>query len=175
MLCLLNREVVEQHRSDVLSEDCFELFQRVELDRAGNSGVAAPTAAAGAPQTHLPRGDRIVPAFGFGDQFEVLDLPGPRRLADPQAPQRMAGVDGLPRPHRPGHHARPSERRTARRRPAMRGRTCPHHSGLVATLKTLVEQIDMLSDQIAEQLATHADAHIFTSLPRSGTVRAAPG
>jgi transposase len=55
MLCLLNREVVEQHRSDVLSEDCFELFQRVELDRAGNSGVAAPTAAAGAPQTHLPR------------------------------------------------------------------------------------------------------------------------
>jgi transposase len=45
----------------------------------------------------------------------------------------------------------------------------------VATLKTLVEQIDMLSDQITEQLATHADAHIFTSLPRSGTVRAAPG
>jgi len=28
-------------------------------------------------------------------------------------------------------------------------------------------------EQIAEQLALHADAHIFTSLPRSGTVRAA--
>lgn len=58
----------------------------------------------------------------------------------------------------------------------MRGAAHVHITrALVATLKTLVEQIDMLSDQIAEQLATHADAHIFTSLPRSGTVRAAPG
>ena len=44
---------------------------------------------------------------------------------------------------------------------------------LVATLKTLVEQIKALSEQIAEQLATHSDAHIFTSLPRSGNIRAA--
>jgi transposase len=44
---------------------------------------------------------------------------------------------------------------------------------LVATLATLVEQITALSDQIGEQLGAHADAHIFTSLPRSGTVRAA--
>jgi transposase len=44
---------------------------------------------------------------------------------------------------------------------------------LVATLKTLVDQIKALSEQIAEQLATHADAHIFTSLPRSGKIRAA--
>jgi transposase len=44
---------------------------------------------------------------------------------------------------------------------------------LLAVLATLVEQIRLLSEQIAEQLALHADAHIFTSLPRSGTVRAA--
>ena len=44
---------------------------------------------------------------------------------------------------------------------------------LVATLKTLVEQIKTLSDEIADQLAAHADAHIFTSLPRSGKIRAA--
>jgi transposase len=44
---------------------------------------------------------------------------------------------------------------------------------LVATLKTLVDQIKALSAQIADQLASHADAHIFTSLPRSGTIRAA--
>jgi transposase len=44
---------------------------------------------------------------------------------------------------------------------------------LVGTLNSLVEQIKILSEQIGEQLATHADAHIFTSLPRSGTVRAA--
>jgi transposase len=44
---------------------------------------------------------------------------------------------------------------------------------LVATLATLVEQIKILDKQIGEQLGSHADAHIFTSLPRSGTVRAA--
>jgi hypothetical protein len=43
---------------------------------------------------------------------------------------------------------------------------------LVATLTSLVEQIKILSEQIGAQLAAHADAHIFTSLPRSGTVRA---
>jgi len=44
---------------------------------------------------------------------------------------------------------------------------------LVATLATLVDQIKTLEQQIGEQLSAHADAHIFTSLPRSGTVRAA--
>lgn len=44
---------------------------------------------------------------------------------------------------------------------------------LLAVLNTLVAQIKALSEQIGEQLALHADAHIFTSLPRSGTVRAA--
>ncbi|GFM21021.1 MULTISPECIES: IS110 family transposase [Mycobacteriaceae] len=44
---------------------------------------------------------------------------------------------------------------------------------LLATLTTLVKQITSLSDQIAEQLAAHCDAHIFTSLPRSGKIRAA--
>ena len=46
-------------------------------------------------------------------------------------------------------------------------------AALLAVLATLVEQIKVLSEQICEQLALHADAHIFTSLPRSGTVRAA--
>jgi transposase len=44
---------------------------------------------------------------------------------------------------------------------------------LVASLNTLVAQIKILSEQISNQLAAHADAHIFTSLPRSGTIRAA--
>jgi transposase len=46
-------------------------------------------------------------------------------------------------------------------------------TALVATLTNLVSQITQLSAQIAAQLAVHADAHIFTSLPRSGTIRAA--
>lgn len=44
---------------------------------------------------------------------------------------------------------------------------------LVAVLHSLATQIDALEDSIAQQLAEHPDAHIVTSLPRSGTVRAA--
>jgi transposase len=44
---------------------------------------------------------------------------------------------------------------------------------LLHVLNSLVTQIKALEAQIAEQLALHADAHVFTSLPRSGTVRAA--
>jgi len=43
----------------------------------------------------------------------------------------------------------------------------------VAVLKTLVAQIAELDSRIAELLDNHPDAHIFTSLPRSGTIRAA--
>jgi transposase len=43
----------------------------------------------------------------------------------------------------------------------------------VAVLSSLVAQIKDLDAVIAEQLARHADAQIFTSLPRSGTFRAA--
>lgn len=44
---------------------------------------------------------------------------------------------------------------------------------MLSVLGELVEQIATLEAQIAEQLALHADAHIFQSLPRGGTVRAA--
>lgn len=43
----------------------------------------------------------------------------------------------------------------------------------VTALKGIREQISVLDAQIREQLALHPDAHIFTSLPRSGQVRAA--
>jgi transposase len=44
---------------------------------------------------------------------------------------------------------------------------------LVAALTGIRTQIAALDQQIAEQLAAHPDAAIFTSLPRSGVVRAA--
>jgi transposase len=44
---------------------------------------------------------------------------------------------------------------------------------LAAVLTSLNTQIKALEAQIAGQLSSHADGHIFTSLPRSGTVRAA--
>lgn len=43
----------------------------------------------------------------------------------------------------------------------------------VAVLRALNSQIATLEASIADQLSTHPDAHIVTSLPRSGTVRAA--
>jgi transposase len=49
----------------------------------------------------------------------------------------------------------------------------PVTGALVATLTTLAAQIKALEADIAAQLAAHSDAHIFTSLPRAGTVRAA--
>ncbi|HEV7187624.1 MAG TPA: IS110 family transposase [Blastococcus sp.] len=46
-------------------------------------------------------------------------------------------------------------------------------AAFVAVLRTLTTQIQALAAQIAEQLDLHPDAPIFTSLPRSGRVRAA--
>ena len=49
----------------------------------------------------------------------------------------------------------------------------PITRALHAVLVTLTAQIKALSAQITRQLAAHPDSHIFTSLPRSGTIRAA--
>jgi transposase len=43
----------------------------------------------------------------------------------------------------------------------------------VAILRSLNTQIEALASSIGEQLTIHPDAHIVTSLPRSGTLRAA--
>ena len=43
----------------------------------------------------------------------------------------------------------------------------------LAALATITAQIDVLNQQITENLDLHPDRDIFTSLPRSGTVRAA--
>jgi len=68
----------------------------------------------------------------------------------------------------------------ARLTAAPRGATGEHGTAethvtraLLAVLVTLNEQIKALAAQISEQLALHPDQHMFTSLPRSGRVRAA--
>ena len=43
----------------------------------------------------------------------------------------------------------------------------------LALLTTLNQQINALTAEIGQQLAAHADRQIFTSLPRSGKIRAA--
>jgi len=81
-------------------------------------------------------------------------------------------------PHR-GKAARPGQLR-ARLQAAPRGATGPDGAALVpvtgalvATLATVSAQVQALEAEIAVQLAAHPDAHIFTCLPRAGTVRAA--
>lgn len=63
---------------------------------------------------------------------------------------------------------------------ATRGATGDHaltHAGTttayLAVLNTLNTQIEALATRIGEQLALHPDGHLFTALPRAGTVRAA--
>jgi len=46
-------------------------------------------------------------------------------------------------------------------------------AALAAAVAGLAAQIKTLETQISEQLAAHPDRHIFTSLPRAGTLRAA--
>jgi transposase len=46
-------------------------------------------------------------------------------------------------------------------------------AAFVAVLRTLTTQIEALAARISEQLDLHPDSEIFTSLPRSGLVRAA--
>lgn len=74
----------------------------------------------------------------------------------------------------------PSETLHTRLREAPPGSTGPAGdiaatvtAAFVAVLRTITAQIEALAAQIAEQLQLHPDAPIFTSLPRSGCVRAA--
>ena len=81
-------------------------------------------------------------------------------------------------PHR-GKAARP-EQLLVRLQAAPAGATGPGRTAraavtaaLVAALSALAAQIRALEAEITAQLAAHPDAHVFTSLPRSGTLRAA--
>jgi transposase len=56
--------------------------------------------------------------------------------------------------------------------PGVTGADGAAQAGITAALTALPAQIKALETQIAGQLAAHPDRHIFTSLPRPGTVRA---
>jgi transposase len=103
-----------------------------------------------------------------------IRLSRPRRLALGQTPGRLAAIGRLLRPSPSRGPPHPSLAAAAR------GTTGPQSAAnaqitqsLVKTLACVVDQIRTLNNQIAAQLAAHTDAHIFTSLPRSGCVRAA--
>ena len=109
-------------------------------------------------------------SLAFLARFDTQDR------ADWLTPARMAkwlasiGYSGHTDP--PVLHARLTAAPRGITGPDADAQACITHA-LHAVLTTLAEQIKKLSAQISSQLAAHADSHIFTSLPRSGTVRAA--
>ena len=126
------------------------------------------------PQESVPRRRRPVRRDRLPNQLDLpgpLRLPGPRRLALARRPTaRLASVGYCGRVDPSVLHARCA---------APHGATGDHGAtelyttrALLAVLITLTEQIKTFTE-ISEQLGLHADAHIFTSLPRSGRVRAA--
>ena len=141
----------------------------------GRDGQPAPRP----PADHVPRCDRPVPRHRLRDQPAVPDpLPQPGqgrlaltrpgsgtgwplgRLQPPGQPRPPAGTTSTTHPR--GTTGDPSRRP----RPRSPWRWSPRS-------QPCATQIKALEDQIADQLAAHPDAAIFTSLPKSGTVRAA--
>ncbi|WP_051800110.1 IS110 family RNA-guided transposase [Catenuloplanes japonicus] len=98
---------------------------------------------------------------------DALDRLSPKRLA-----AWLASVGYCGRADPAALHARVTD--------AARGADGEHGRALagithayLATITTITAQIDVLAQQITEALTVHPDQQIFTSLPRSGTVRAA--
>jgi transposase len=86
---------------------------------------------------------------------------------------RLAAVRWVCRRRERGGPARPPGRRGTgrdRRRSNARGQIT---LALVAMLTALNEQVAVLDAEISRAFAAHPDQHIFASLPRSGTIRAA--
>ena len=107
----------------------------------------------------------------FLDRF---DCPGPRRLAHREAPRGLAGLGRLLRPHRSRGAARPDDRRAPRRRRRRRRHPRRGHprpmSRCCAPWSTRSRPWPTGSPNSSPCTPTRT---IFTSLPRSGTVRAA--
>ena len=99
--------------------------------------------------------------------------PSPGRLALAQTRGRLVVLGVLQRSHRSQNPAHPSVGSTTGNYRHRGSNSHRDHAGVRAILRSLHTKIEALASSIGEQLAIHPDAHIVTSLPRSGTVRAA--
>jgi transposase len=122
-----------------------------------------PAAAGLFSELHAPTARAFLTAFPTQDALDALTEP---ELADWLTEHR--------------YYARPAHQVWQRIKAAPAGITGPATQALAAVttaytaaLTAIVEQTDVLEAQIADALAAHPDGPIFTSLPRSGTVRAA--
>jgi transposase len=138
--------------------------------------VAAADQLRAPPAQRLPRRRRTLPRPGLRHQPGIPDPvrhPGPGRLAHPQTARRLAGQAGLLRQGRP-HGAPPTPgRRSPRSHRRSRHRSGTHHRQLRRTSAHAgrADPGTREADRAAARRTHHA--HIFTSLPRSGRVRAA--
>ena len=149
---------------------------RARPPRPGRPPGRGGQPAARPPADLLPRRGRAVRRHRLRHQPAVpraLPHPGPRRLALAQALGGLADLGGLQRPHPARDPAPAPHRRTAGATGPAADTAAAVTAAFVAVLRTLTTQIDALAARIAEQLDLHPDAPIFTSLPRSGSVRAA--
>jgi transposase len=170
----------DRHRLHPLTPDSPATQTLRATVRARRDLVAHRVALANQLRAHL---QRVFP--GAVGLFRDLDSPislaflarfGCQDRADWLSPRRLAawlasvGYSGRKDPTVLLAHLRAAPRGATGEPGAAAAHTT---RALLAVLASLVEQIRALSEQIAEQLALHTDAQIFTSLPRSGTVRAA--
>jgi transposase len=183
------------------SFDAFVLADTVRTDRARLRPLTPDSAATVTLRmTVRARQDLVTTRIALGNQLRAhlqTTLPGAiglfrdidsditlaflRRFpsqdkADWLSPARLdkwlrgAGYNHLTNLHRLWAHLHDAARGTTGTQAAARAQIT---LALVAALTAVRDQIAALDAQIAEQLAAHPDAAIFTSLPRSGTVRAA--
>jgi transposase len=149
--------------------------------RARRDLVGHRIAACNQLRAHLnasfPAGTRL-----FGDLDSQLSLAFLSRFGSHDAVRDLGEDDlaawlaALPRRGRPASPAQLLARLTAAPEGAAGADGAARAavtSALVATLITLAAQVKALEAEIAAQLAAHPDAHVFTSLPRAGTLRAA--
>ena len=127
-------------------------------------------------QITLPRCDRTVPRHRLRDHAAVPDplpLPGQGRLAISQATGELADQRRLQRPRQPRRPARPPRRRPARHhRPPSRS-PGPDHPALSLGHPDQPAHPDQSPRADRRPARRPPRRRIFTSLPRSGTVRAA--
>ncbi len=170
----------DRHRLTALTQDSPQTITLRMTVRARKDLIAARVATANQLRAHLQ--STLPGAIGL---FRDIDSPitlafltrfPSQAKADWLSPARLQAWLRSAGYYNPTNAAALHAHLTA----APRGSTGPEAAAraavtlaLVTALSAIRAQIKALEDQITAQLAAHPDGHIFTSLPRAGTVRAA--
>ncbi|MEV4137951.1 IS110 family transposase [Dactylosporangium sp. NPDC049742] len=169
----------DRRRLTALQPDSPATLVLRALSRARKDLVGHRVAVANQLRAHL---QTVLP--GMVGLFHAIDGPVSRafiaQFSIQDAVDRLTVEDLAGWLHVHNSHRSDPQRMHQRLRAATRGPVGGHGRALagvtrayLAALTAIVEQISELEEQLADALAAHPDRHVFTSLPRSGTVRAA--